>query len=412
MAQRWRPLARIGDAETRRRILLDESDRLSNPFRLDAPVGVGGANRRADVSLVETALTRTKHLPAGGRPTGFMSSPLADAVRDFQRDRKLKIDGRLDPAGPTVSALANSFGQTAPKPAAVRRPPLAALSSDAVGANGRTVAHLMTTANDGLIPRLIADDVAGKAPLRAKAVDLLAKLRERDPDRAKTMRDKARAFLGEAARALLDDMVDDHATERAEGLRETAERLKRQSEDAPDPGDRDDEDEPPDEPGEPGPNCEAEEDAVEEAEEELENAEKHLELSEDAVSETESDIERTEVGISETEAFIQEEKERIAFKEKEIDRAKFIARNTFDRRHAIMVDEKIRGIRIEIEEIQEEIEQAGEKLKDLRDELKSLKETLIERRETVADAKESLEQAEAALSEAEEALADCEDREE
>lgn len=188
-------------------------------------------------------------------------------MRFFQRDHKLTDDGLVNPAGPTVTKLAGVFGQGAPKPP---RPVLGhqsvmkKLSGDAYTANQRSVAYLKTSTSDGLFQQLLADDFRAKGVLRAKAVDFLAQLRADDPDRARIVRDKAAPFMMRDEAPLLDRLVDDLATERAEAAAALKRRidsdrpLEEDAPEQPDPGDPDDSDEPeepeaPEEPEEPAP---------------------------------------------------------------------------------------------------------------------------------------------------------------
>ena len=89
-------------------------------LRLDAlsgPVGKGGKNDRLDVAKVEALLGAHGYLDleATGGPTGFAGTRLDDATRRFQRDKGLKIDGRLAPRGETIMTLAMSKAPEKPK---------------------------------------------------------------------------------------------------------------------------------------------------------------------------------------------------------------------------------------------------------------------------------------------------------
>lgn len=77
------------------------------PDRIDAPVGRNATNRRLDVAKVETLLAKRGYLdlkPTDGA-TGYFGGRALEAVEKFQRDSGLAVDGRLDPDGPTLTAL-------------------------------------------------------------------------------------------------------------------------------------------------------------------------------------------------------------------------------------------------------------------------------------------------------------------
>jgi len=199
---------------------VNPADDLDQPFALNASVGYGPrANRREDVFLIESALKRIGHLKSGSGPTGHMSRFLDSAVRTFQNDNDLKEDGLLNPGGPTVKSLAEMFGQSAPKP--VRSPPsgqsaLPKVSAEAFSNNGRSVEHLMSTLDDGSFPALLSDAFNMNEKGQGEVADFFVQLRERDPERAKVMRDKTVPNLGAEQVDAFDQLIDDLATGRAE----------------------------------------------------------------------------------------------------------------------------------------------------------------------------------------------------
>lgn len=77
---------------------------------LSAPVGAGGKNDRLDIAKVESLLGAHGYLDldATGGPTGYAGTRLADATRRFQKDKGLRVDGRLAPNGETILTLAMS----------------------------------------------------------------------------------------------------------------------------------------------------------------------------------------------------------------------------------------------------------------------------------------------------------------
>ena len=76
-------------------------------------VGAGSsANRRPDVAKVETFLGQTGHYkPLKDGPSGYVSNSLDEAIRGYQAENGLDVDGILNPGGPTIAALASSVGE-------------------------------------------------------------------------------------------------------------------------------------------------------------------------------------------------------------------------------------------------------------------------------------------------------------
>ena len=84
---------------------------------LSAPVGKNGKNERLDVAKVESLLGAHGYLDldATDGPTGYAGARLEDATRRFQRDKGLRVDGRLAPGGETIMTLAMSKVSETPK---------------------------------------------------------------------------------------------------------------------------------------------------------------------------------------------------------------------------------------------------------------------------------------------------------
>lgn len=72
-----------------------------------APVGRDGENERFDVALIETLLAKNGFfdLDRTDGPTGYYGMALEDAIRNFQKSEDLKVDGLVNPGGPTLAAL-------------------------------------------------------------------------------------------------------------------------------------------------------------------------------------------------------------------------------------------------------------------------------------------------------------------
>ncbi|MCH7937820.1 MAG: hypothetical protein IH994_12145 [Proteobacteria bacterium] len=273
---------------------LDEERRKRRPVSLPltAPVGPAGLaetrNRAGDVGRVEGALGRAGILGRERRRPVF-DTRLETGVRDFQRRKGLRVDGLLNPGGPTIKALGRVLA----------RPPLKGLSGAAVSANTRLVRHLMTTTADGMVPGLMAADFGTDEAGRAKTADFLSQLFGRDPARARSLRAKARGMMAADEKGLLDKLIlqarladeeDDPTPDEPEDPtpddpgqddpEEPPEEPEKPPYDPghPQPGDPDDpEPEEPEEPDEPPkkpkPDCSEEEEAVAAAQSELEAAE-------------------------------------------------------------------------------------------------------------------------------------------
>lgn len=80
-------------------------------FRLNGPVGTGHTNQRGDVFKLQALLHREGMLDAAatGGPTGYWGNRDDLAMRDFQKDGGLKVDGWAAPGGPTLAALRRGY---------------------------------------------------------------------------------------------------------------------------------------------------------------------------------------------------------------------------------------------------------------------------------------------------------------
>ena len=90
-------------------------------LRLGAPVGRGAANGFADVLGLQKMLSRLGAYAfdvAEGEQSGEATPRVVDAIKVFQKQNGLKVDGLINPAGPTIKTLGqNLFGQgKAPAP--------------------------------------------------------------------------------------------------------------------------------------------------------------------------------------------------------------------------------------------------------------------------------------------------------
>ncbi len=106
------PFGRIPDPASLKRETFD----LSDPFAISKPVGMNGRNQRQDVARLETLFGRTGHLnlKETDGPTGYLGSRLDQAIKGFQKDKGLKIDGAVNPGGETLGALSAQLPELKP----------------------------------------------------------------------------------------------------------------------------------------------------------------------------------------------------------------------------------------------------------------------------------------------------------
>jgi len=140
-----------------------------SPHNLDGSVGRNGTNARSDVAKVETLLGQSGHLDLGKTdgPTGYFGSRLEDAVKGYQKDGGLKVDGVLNPQGETMTALGDKS-----KTGQVKGQSASATKSPGV-----------TEKKDGLSPPFIGPGGEGQ--------------RSEKPDRSDPIRDMERRLDGE-----------------------------------------------------------------------------------------------------------------------------------------------------------------------------------------------------------------------
>jgi len=94
-----------------------DDDRLLRLDVLSGPVGKNGKNDRLDVAKVESLLGAHGYLDLDvtDGPTGYAGARLENAARRFQKDKGLRVDGRLAPGGETIMTLAMSKAPEIPK---------------------------------------------------------------------------------------------------------------------------------------------------------------------------------------------------------------------------------------------------------------------------------------------------------
>ncbi|MDA0304939.1 MAG: peptidoglycan-binding domain-containing protein [Proteobacteria bacterium] len=84
-----------------------------NPLSIRDSIGMEGMNSRRDVAKVENLLGRAGALDLSKTDgvTGFFGARTDEAVRTFQKDRGLKVDGLINPRSPTMRTLIAEAGQ-------------------------------------------------------------------------------------------------------------------------------------------------------------------------------------------------------------------------------------------------------------------------------------------------------------
>jgi hypothetical protein len=84
-----------------------------SPFTLHGSIGRSGAdNFRPDIAKVETFLGDAGYYKplTGDGPSGWHNSNLDQAIRTFQKDKGLEVDGFLKPGGPTIGKIGSLLG--------------------------------------------------------------------------------------------------------------------------------------------------------------------------------------------------------------------------------------------------------------------------------------------------------------
>lgn len=83
-----------------------------NLLSLRGDVGRNGRNRRPDVARLEALLGAAGYLDLSRTdgPTGYFGERVDRAVRDFQKDHGLRVDGEVKPQGETLAQLFRKTG--------------------------------------------------------------------------------------------------------------------------------------------------------------------------------------------------------------------------------------------------------------------------------------------------------------
>jgi Putative peptidoglycan binding domain len=71
--------------------------------KLDDVVGNDRTNRPGDVAMVKQAFAQLgRYVPPKDGPHGIIDRALDEAIRDYQEDRELRVDGWMRPDGETA----------------------------------------------------------------------------------------------------------------------------------------------------------------------------------------------------------------------------------------------------------------------------------------------------------------------
>lgn len=80
---------------------------MSNPYKLKQPIGPGYNMDPDDVREIKTALVGTGHYkPPEFGITEIPDNQMLDAIRGYQKDNNLKVDGVMRPGGETENSIA------------------------------------------------------------------------------------------------------------------------------------------------------------------------------------------------------------------------------------------------------------------------------------------------------------------
>ncbi len=204
---------------------------------LSASVGDAGTNDRKDVAKVEKMLGKTGDLDLKQTdgPTGYWGMRTSDATKAFQKKNKLKVDGQINPTGPTLKKLGDAVAaklrevqaQQRDHATASRHPgagrglsgnldsglrrndPRRNLTPDAVSANARAARYLASRRGIGDYPKFVADGIEmNPAQGIAEAADLIQQTRAKSPEQA-----------GELLKKTLDGLSETNADRLRHALR-------------------------------------------------------------------------------------------------------------------------------------------------------------------------------------------------
>ena len=188
----WNPL--LSGAES----LRDLNDRLKPRNDLQDPVGPTARNHPVDVERVERRLGGLGYLePARAlQPSGRYDHDLEGGVRSYQRRNGLKVDGLLNPNGPTERALKAGSGRLKRPPSLLAERP--ALNAEQLGDNRRLVDAIARTTNLGPLPIYIGEAARGREKGRDELVDLFRQAAERGEDVAARLHGAIRGHVEDA----------------------------------------------------------------------------------------------------------------------------------------------------------------------------------------------------------------------
>ncbi|WP_316977336.1 peptidoglycan-binding domain-containing protein [Shumkonia mesophila] len=83
-------------------------------FKLKGPVAPNVTGDAKDIIGTKTALNSLGYYrhPSGGKLGGWVDSAMFDAIRNFQQDNGLDVDGMMRPGGPTEAEVNRRLAET------------------------------------------------------------------------------------------------------------------------------------------------------------------------------------------------------------------------------------------------------------------------------------------------------------
>lgn len=232
-------------------------ENLTKSPTLSASVGDIGQNDRNDVAKIEKMLGAAGDLDLKQTdgPTGYWGMRMSDATKAFQKKNKLKVDGQINPLGPTLKKLgevataSNRQAQTkknSPRnspvipgdaeqtPAATRDPATqlralglrrrrddenGGLTTDAMSANARAARYLASRRGVGDYPKFVADGIEMNPNQGIpEAADLIQQTRAKSPEQADELFKKTLDGLSETNAARLRQALRTQPEADAEAL--------------------------------------------------------------------------------------------------------------------------------------------------------------------------------------------------
>lgn len=276
-------------------------------FRLKKPVVMNFTSNSDDILNTKKALSKTGHYtsPEYGL-TPDPDNTLYDGLKKFQQQNRLKIDGAMNPEGPTAKKLGQKIAEIdqkkylflkpkpvgKPKNAWWRSSSIPRINNEEFADNARAVKTLSGYSSHGEHPRWIAEDIINGDKLSvAKLADLLGQLEDKEPERANAYNDDIMSRLPTDKQNMLEAFAN---------LRKSL--LDTDKEEEPEePEDPDEDEDKPEKPEKPEPDCTAEQLELEEVSDALGSAEAKVNKLATSVKNKKLEIEQHKADIAHNE---------------------------------------------------------------------------------------------------------------